>query len=495
MAFPLRPDRDVINLITILIIVDASTARAWHGELFRRLTASGHRLAVHHTAAPVSGSRSLDLILKLEHSRAPRSLALPAPVPEVAERGAPDLIIDLWGGVSRRDAPVLTVEFDGQRDLAAGLSAMLASGVRPELTARIDGVAVAEARPMIGDRVWLSRAASDVLAGAITLMEMCVQRFVTGQLPPLATAAPQVPQRSGRDLLARYLPHLLIHLGKRALARLTTRRPFYWRTAYRLIDGPGVAETLRIDGQPFIELADDGQRFYADPFVIEWQGRQYLFVEEYPYALGRGIISVAELGADGRFETPRPVLEEPDHLSYPQVFAHDGEVYMIPESSGASELVLYRAEHFPHSWVREAVLVTGARLNDMTLLVRDNRFWLFGTEQRGQGSASDTMVAYSARALAGPWTPHPMNPILIDRRAARPGGPFITGADGRTYLPLQNGTDTYGGGLGMAELLGLTDDEVQFGPVEHIEPGDAWARSGIHTLSRAGRLEVIDSSG
>ena len=88
-----------------------------------------------------------------------------------------------------------------------------------------------------------------------------------------------------------------------------------------------------------------------------------------------------------------------------------------------------------------------------------------------------------------------MNPILIDRRAARPGGSFIPGADGRTYLPLQDGTDTYGGGLGMAELLVLTDDDVQFSAVQPIAPGDAWARSGIHTLSRAGRLEVIDSSG
>lgn len=437
----------------------------------------------------------MELILKLERSRAPHSLVRPAPLAEVAEQGNPDLIIDLAGGVPRSDVPVLAIDFDWQRDLAAGLSAMLASGVRPELTARLDGVAVAEAHPMIGDRVWLSRAASDLLAGAVTLIELCVQRFAAGKLAALATAVPPVPQQTGSDLLVRYLPHLLAGLGRRALSRLATRRPFYWRTAYRLIDGPGVAETRGIDGQAFTELADDGQRFYADPFVVEWQGRQYLFVEEFPYALGRGVISVAELGPDGTFETPRAVLEEPHHLSYPQVFAHDGEVYMIPESSGASELVLYRAAQFPHSWVREAVLLTGVRLNDMTLLVRDDRFWLFGTEQRGQGSASDTMVAWSAKALAGPWTPHPMNPILIDRRASRPGGPFTTGADGRTYLPLQDGTDTYGGGLGIAELLVLTDDDVQFGPVQPIAPGDAWARSGIHTLSRARRLEVIDSAG
>lgn len=471
-------------------------ARAWHAELFERLSTTGYRLAVQQVAARRSNSASLDLILKLEGSRAPDSLALPAPpLAAIAGQGNHDLTIDLTGRSAHGHAPVLTVDFDGQRDLAAGLSAMLGGGLRPELTARLNGVAVATARPMLGDRVWLSRAASDMLAGAVTLIEMCVTRFAAGKLLPMAIPTPPVPQRQGSDLLLRYLPHLAAGLGQRALNRLATKRPFYWRTAHRLIEGPGIADIREIDGAPFTELADDGERFYADPFVFEWQDRLYLFVEEFPYALGRGIISVAECRPDGSMETPRAVLEELHHLSYPQVFTHDGEVYMIPESSGGKELALYRAEHFPHAWVREAVLVEGKRLNDMTLLIRDDRFWLVGTEQRGQGSASDAMVVYSAKALAGPWSPHPMNPILVDRRAARPGGPFIVEPDGRTFLPLQDGTDTYGGGLGIAELLTLSDDDVQFGPVVPVVPAAAWARKGIHTLSRSGRLEVIDSCG
>ncbi|WP_244488512.1 hypothetical protein [Devosia sp. Root413D1] len=483
-------------MITILIIVETSSPRAWQVELLERLTAAGHQIAVQQVAGAGRRSRSLELILQLEERRAPRSLLRPAaPLAVTPGQGNHDLTIDLTGRSAHGHAPVLTVDFEGQRELAAGLAAMLAGGIRPTLTARLNGVAVAEARPMIGDRVWLSRAASELCASAITLIEMCVTRFAAGKLLPLATPIPPAPQRHGRDLISRYLPHLVAGLGKRALGRLGGNRPFYWRTAHRLIEGPGIAEGPDSSNVPFSELADDGKRFYADPFVFEWRDRLYLFVEEYPYALGRGIISVAECRPDGRMEAPRAVLEEPHHLSYPQVFAHDGEVYMIPESSSGNELVLYRAEHFPHAWVREAVLVEGKKLNDMTLLIRDDRFWLFGTEQRGEGSASDTMVVYAAKALAGPWAPHPMNPVLIDRQAARPGGPFIQTADGRTLLPLQDGTEVYGGGLGIAELTVLSDSEVQFGPVRPVVPGEAWARKGIHTLSRSGRLEVVDSCG
>lgn len=483
-------------MITILIIVETATARAWHGELFAQLSAAGHRIAVRQVTAQGRSSSPLELILQLEQSRVPCSLARPAAaLAEAPLKGKHELTIDLTGRYAEGHAPVLTVDFDGQRDLAAGLAAMLAGGVRPELIARLNGVAVATARPMLRDRVWLSRAASDLLAGAVTLIEMCVTRFAAGRLLPMLTPVAAVAQGDGRELLWRYLPHLIGGLGRRVLRRLSGRRPFYWHIAHRLVEGPGIAETRRLDGAIFTALSDDGQRFYADPFVFEWRDGLYLFVEEYPYALGRGIISVAECRPDGSMEAPRAVLEEPHHLSYPQVFAHDGEAYMIPESSSANELVLYRAERFPHSWVREAVLVEGKKLNDMTLLVRDDRFWLIGTEQRGEGSASDTMVAYSAKALAGPWSPHPLNPILIDRRAARPGGPFIVTAEGRTFLPLQDGTEAYGGGLGIAELTVLSDDDVQFGPIQPIAAGPAWGRTGIHTLSRAGRLEVIDSAG
>jgi hypothetical protein len=50
---------------------------------------------------------------------------------------------------------------------------------------------------------------------------------------------------------------------------------------------------------------------------------------------------------------------------------------------------------------------------------------------------------------------HAANPILIDRRSARPGGAFIRNGEGRLFLPVQDGTLGYGGGLGLSELRKL----------------------------------------
>lgn len=435
----------------------------------------------------------LDRILVLEGRRAAGSLALPVPERDPTAVTTPDLVIDLIGTRPPGAMPTLTLTLNGENDLGSGLAAVIRNGFRPELVLRLDGEVVAIARPMLGDRLWLGRVANDILAAGVTMIEAAVARFEAGTLSPV-DERPEFTARSRQNLWKRYFRHVAAGIAQRAFTRLTTWRPFYWRTAYRLIDGPGIAETGRIDGIAFTELRDDGRRFYADPFVFEWRGRTCLFLEEYPYASRKGVISVAELQPDGTFSTPRVVLEEPHHLSYPQVFEHQGKVYMIPESSGADELVLYRAEHFPDRWVREAVLVRGRKLNDMTLLVRDDRFWLIGTEQVGRGSASDTMVIWSADQLTGPWSPHPLNPLRIDRARARPGGRIIE-RDGRILIPVQDGTLAYGGGLGLIELLELSDSAVRFGPLQPIVPGPAWARHGIHTLNRAGRVEVIDSQG
>lgn len=479
------------NFSKIVIILDPSLTRVWQIELVQRLRLAGYRVGIAYRPAAGHDRNRIDSVLALEAKRFGAGLASRVAPPPEEPVEAPQLHIDLAGTADESPWPSLRLRFNGQASVADALGQMLAMGTLPEVTTTLDGQVVGVARPMLSDRLWLTRASNDVLAGAISLIEQSVGRFFAGALTPVE-APVAVPVVTGA--FRHYLPHLALGLAARLWYKLTRRRPFYWQTAFRIGEGPGVAETGALDGAPFTTLQDDGQRFYADPFVIEHGGETFLFVEEYPYALAKGIISVAQLGADGTFSVPRKVLEEPYHLSYPQVFRHDGAMFMLPESGGARRLVLYRAASFPDQWEVDTVLMEDCDMNDATLLQRDGRFWLFGTERRGAGSASDTLVVFSAPALRGPWTPHKLNPITIDRAAARPGGAFIE-RDGRTFLPVQDGTHSYGGGLGLAELLRLDDAAVVLGAAVPVRAGRAWARQGIHTLNRAGRVEVVDSAG
>jgi hypothetical protein len=477
----------------IEIISRQTVTRRWEQTLVDELRSAGYVVAV--TLVPARAARNeraLDVGLRLTRRAAGASLADPVDLLTPCTNGEPQLIIDLVGDLAGGVAPVLKLEFLRRQNAADGLAAMLASGELPSVVARVDGLAVGRAAPMLDNRVLLGRVANSMLSAAISLTRKTVGEFFAGKLGRIV--APALIRTRPPSLLGVYLPVFGRGLVERAGRKLSGRRLDHWQVAYRLIDGPGVADTGRLEGAPFAVLPDDGTRFYADPFVFERNGRYFVFVEDYPFATRKGVISAAEMGPDGRFGVPRPVIEEPHHLSYPQILTEGGQIYMLPESSGGRELVLYRATEFPYRWVRDTVLLQNTRIADATLLVRDGRHWLIGTARPELGSSSDTMVIYSAPALRGPWTPHKFNPIVIDRAAARPGGALVD-RGGRLTLPVQNGERSYGGGLGLMDLVRLDDDEVAWGPVRPIEPGSAWKRQGLHTLNRAGRLEVVDSTG
>ena len=269
---------------------------------------------------------------------------------------------------------------------------------------------------------------------------------------------------------------------------IVLKRAPVWQVAFRKTN----ARTL--PGQPlsphYWRLPDDGQRYFADPFVVVHEGVHHVFVEEFPFATQRGVISHFTVGGDGKASPPRVVLKQPHHLSYPQVFRHEGKFWMLPEASASGRLDLYRAERFPDGWVKHATLIE-APLHDATFSQHEGRFWITAAIALGGPSGWDTLSIYSADRLEGPWHPHPANPVLVDARSARPAGqPFVH--DGALWRPAQDCTRGYGGALSFNRVTRL--DEVGFAQelASTLHFGRREAAAGPHTINYADGLEVID---
>src|SRR5690606_2448687 len=102
-----------------------------------------------------------------------------------------------------------------------------------------------------------------------------------------------------------------------------------WFLAYRFGCGPGGdprAIDTRLEG--FRRLMPPPDRYWADPFPLERNGRYFVFFEELPFRAGKAHIAMVELGADGAVSAPVTVLERDYHLSYPFILEHDGQLYM-----------------------------------------------------------------------------------------------------------------------------------------------------------------------
>jgi len=243
-------------------------------------------------------------------------------------------------------------------------------------------------------------------------------------------------------------------------------------------------------------LPDAGSwRYLADPFGIKRGDAIHIFVEAFDYRTKHGFIERHELGPDLQWRGKAIALERPFHLSYPFLIEQEGEVFMVPESHKASEIALYRARAFPDDWVRETVLLPDIAGAEASLIYHQQRWWMFfAIVGPGARDQRELHVAFAER-LTGPWKTHPQNPVLVDIAGGRPGGTPFVGLDGCVHLPVQDCSQTYGGGLRFLRFTLLTPSYVA---CEHLPVSltgnlaSAEYPDGLHTFAECGDFTLID---
>ena len=241
-------------------------------------------------------------------------------------------------------------------------------------------------------------------------------------------------------------------------------------------------------------LVAPGKDYWADPFLVEDAGRCLLFVEEFVEARNQGVIASLEIREDGTAVNLGTVLDEPFHLSYPQVFRWEGAWYMTVESYEADRVSLYRTTDFPRGWTRVCDLLDGCACVDPTLYHHDGRWYLFGNVSESGGNPSDELFLFVADALEGPYRPHPANPLVADVRSARPAGQvFRQGA--RLYRPAQCCAPVYGAAVVFNEIVELDPDHYRERRVSQLDPTWAPDHDGCHTFNAAGQWQVLDAHG
>lgn len=467
------------------ITVDPANTRRWLYDLKQRLADSGHQCSF-VAAEPGPRSSTIDGLFELE--RLIYRLPGPRPSDRVDWR-------ELDNGATSEAQPLhLTVLYDASPSEAA-LQAALLDGRTPRVSI-IDaatGATLAAGEPGTDNAGSVREASEFVHARTTTLILAALKNYQAGKVLEPAAAVGTGATQIAASKVARKLARSVAHAAVRRLYHLGCYAP-HWRIGWRFVPpAGGVYETLSIADAKWNIIASPPERFFADPFPIAVDGRQYIFFEDLDHRTQKGVISFVEVARDGTHGPVQTVLEEPWHLSYPFLIEDAGAIYMIPESSSNRSVDLYRADPFPHGWVKEGTLIADVELSDATIVRRGDKFFLLGATRDGRGSYSDTLSIYSASRLSGPWQPHEANPILIDQRAARPAGNFFE-RDGRLWRPVQDCANGYGTGIGLAEITRL--DETGFDQSVHtvLRTPAGWTGKRLHTLSRYGDLECIDGS-
>jgi hypothetical protein len=277
------------------------------------------------------------------------------------------------------------------------------------------------------------------------------------------------------------------YLGRFGLPFVYTAAP-QWTIGFYEGNTPLDLEPMGAVANPVLTAADvtDARAlFVADPFFTSANGRFYLFFEVMNRDTNQGDIGLAVSDDLMSWHYDRIVLDEPFHLSFPQVFEWNGNWYMLPEAGGSGSVRLYRAEHFPEQWQHAADLLTGCDCTDTAILHHGTRWWLFSGRSSEQGASLYLHYAY---ALFGPYVEHSMSPVISqNRRHARMAGRIVV-QDGVPIRFAQDTADEYGLLVRAFEIRTLSpteysEDLVEDAPV--VGPGgEPW---------NAGRMHHIDA--
>lgn len=360
----------------ICLNLDPSRLLRWHFWVAEALAARpGNEVFCRYAAVrhpiPVACRLLFDVERMIYGSRAgeavvPMEAALRA-LPTQAD-GPPDLTIDFAGG--EQAAPggrVVTPLFNGVAG-EIGVIAALTQGrdIIVELHDSAYPRLVWIARPASADRAITSVSLDGALSCAV---ELILKAASDGAAPSPGPSEPGLnrPFAISAAAIAR-ASSMVAWKAAKLLDRLTTGGSV-WGIGWRFT---GSASLIEGGDAPFRMLASDPRCYVADPFPFHHRGRDYIFLELYPYATNKGCIAVAEVGQHGVVGEPRIVLEEPHHLSYPFVFERDGRIWMLPEGGASGNVDLYEAVEFPWRWERVARLAEGLEIYDTTPIERED---------------------------------------------------------------------------------------------------------------------------
>lgn len=237
------------------------------------------------------------------------------------------------------------------------------------------------------------------------------------------------------------------------------------------------------------------KKWYADPMLVEDNGKTYLFCEA---VLGdHGHIEVFEVKEDCTLSEPSIILSDECHYSYPFVFQYDNVWYMIPESSCVNEVRLYEADRFPYEWHIKEVLLNKKAV-DTTVFTFDDKFYLLTFYLR-QDTERVIPHAFELDFCKNGISIKEVNWLNYNELKVRGAGPLFI-HNNKLYRPAQDNQDmSYGDGVIFYESLIRTEKgEITYREkeVSKMLPKNIKAAGycvdGLHTYCCSDKFETID---
>ncbi len=326
--------------------------------------------------------------------------------------------------------------------------------------------------------------------GSSVLAAQACRRLLAGELDPESPQDTRTQIVSDKRLSR---PSSLLRIGATWIGRQVdgVLRVDEWNVGVVSRPIESFLEDTSVSGTSWLPKHTARSTYRADPFAVSTAQGLSIVVEELDHRTRVGTLRSFRHHDGELFDETRPAVFR-THVSYPFLVRVGAEWWCLPETSAAGEVRHHSFD--PETLLMEdrGPILEGVPLVDPSLFEWEGRWWLLGTDRRM--GANTHLRAWWSTDPHGPWTLHARDPLLVDIARARCGGtPFAAG--GVLHRPAQNCSVRYGGSLTICRIDRLDPVHFEETVVAHVRPDTAGRyRDGLHTLSSAGAVTLIDGN-
>ena len=261
-----------------------------------------------------------------------------------------------------------------------------------------------------------------------------------------------------------------------------------WNVAIRNKSTGDILDNTKI---PFKVIKNNFRYWAADPFILEKDGKAYIFAELYDYVLRRGVLGYCSIEGD-KASKWKPIIRELYHLSYPCIIEHNGKLCIMPESGEGEVLTAYESVEFPNKWEKRKVIRGDVRFADTTPFPYTGRNFALTHNVGDPENPCLTVIDLDGKT----------KDIPVEGKVAlrsRPAG-YVFEKDGKLIRPAQfsvNTAEGYGKGLIFCECqlsdnLCYSEREIKEIRPEDLNYNKTIYLDGMHTYNSSEHYEVID---
>lgn len=261
-----------------------------------------------------------------------------------------------------------------------------------------------------------------------------------------------------------------------------------WSVGWRFIDDKD--EGILDSDKKFNIILPTQYCWYADPFPFKKDNKYYIFLELFNRRLDRGTIGVCSF-EDNKITEVKEIIKESFHLSYPNIFEYENEVYMIPETYESNQLRLYKCTEFPYKWELDCILKNNITVVDTTILeYKDNLLLLTYDIEKEPFYPRRFILDMKSKSL----TEYEFE--KIEASNGRPGGNYLK--IGKDYFhPIQGTCSKYFSILHIYKIEKLQKNYLSEVKIKTLTPENINRNKNkrferIHTFNRCDNLETID---